>query len=150
MIQARICCFGENAGTVGNQDSLNLYRPPRFCPACSGELVLASPHPVCSRCGLVFYRNPLPAVILVLIREGRILTAKRARPPAMGELCLPGGFIDLGESPAEAAARELREETLLTGGSFNRLTTCSRQYASEWPMTALRRHIRYQWHPGSI
>ena len=105
------------------RDGSSFYRPPRFCPACSGELVLSSPHPVCSRCGLVFYRNPMPAVILVLLKENRILIAKRANPPALGELCLPGGFIDLGESPEEAAARELNEETLLTGGTFTLMGT---------------------------
>ena len=100
------------------RDGSSFYRPPRFCPACSGELVISSPHPVCSSCGLVFYRNPLPAVILVLLKDKKILIARRANPPALGELCLPGGFMDLGESPEEAAERELYEETLLTGGTF--------------------------------
>ena len=101
------------------RDASCFYRQPRFCPACSGELVLSSPHPVCSRCGLVFYRNPLPAVILVLQKGNSILVAKRAMPPSAGELCLPGGFIDLGESPMQAAARELQEETMLTGATFS-------------------------------
>lgn len=105
----------------GGRDGTSFYKPPRFCPACSGELAVSKPHPVCSRCGLVFYRNPLPAVILVLQKEDRILVARRAMPPALGEWCLPGGFIDLGESPEEAASRELKEETLLTGGELTLL-----------------------------
>ncbi len=89
----------------------SFYHTPRFCPGCGGELTYSEPHPLCSRCGLVFYRNPLPAVIL-LVREGnRYLIARRAAPPAKGELCFPGGFVDLRESPDEAAARELKEET---------------------------------------
>lgn len=94
-----------------SRDGTAFYRIPRFCPACGGALSAEEPHPVCDRCGLVFYRNPLPAVILVLRKNGRILVATRACAPAKGEPCLPGGFIDLGESPEEAARRELQEET---------------------------------------
>lgn len=102
----------------GNTDGGAFYKTPRFCPACAGELVKGTPHPICSRCGLIFYRNPLPAVILVLEKDGKVLLARRAAAPAKGELGLPGGFVDLGEAPEAAAERELREETTLTGGSF--------------------------------
>ena len=101
-----------------NTDGSAFYRTPRFCPACGGELVTAQPHPVCSRCGLVFYRNPLPAVILLLEKNGKILLARRAAAPAKGQLGLPGGFVDLGESAEAAAARELKEETTLENASF--------------------------------
>lgn len=102
----------------GAEDGGAFYKTPRFCPACSGELLKLSPHPVCRRCGLVYYRNPLPAVILVLEQNGKLLLARRAFPPAMGELGFPGGFIDLGESPEEAASRELEEETNLKDATF--------------------------------
>jgi len=102
----------------GNTDSSAFYKLPRFCPACAGELVKAEPHPICSRCGLVYYRNPLPAVVLLLRKNGRVLLARRAAAPAKGELGFPGGFIDLGETPETAARRELMEETKLTGSSF--------------------------------
>jgi len=101
-----------------NTDGTAFYRTPRFCPACGGELIIAEPHPVCARCGLVFYRNPLPAVILVLEKDEKVLLARRAAAPARGQLGLPGGFVDLGENPIIAAARELKEETTLTGASF--------------------------------
>lgn len=93
------------------KNGTSFYRTPRFCPSCGGTLAASKPHPSCSRCGLVFYRNPLPAVILVLRKGDSLLVARRALPPAVGEHCLPGGFIDLGEAPGEAAARELMEET---------------------------------------
>ncbi len=107
----------------GNTDSSAFYKIPRFCPACAGELTLAKPHPICSRCGLVYYRNPLPAVILLLQKEGNVLLARRAAAPAKGKLGLPGGFIDLGEAPETAARRELMEETKLSGGSFELIGT---------------------------
>ncbi len=99
-------------------DGSAFYNTPRFCPSCAGELIKSEPHPICSRCGLVFYRNPLPAVILILQRKDEILLARRREPPARGELGLPGGFIDSGEHPEHAAKRELEEETTLTGASF--------------------------------
>jgi len=102
----------------GSEDRSAFYRTPRFCPACRGELISTPSHPVCSLCGLVYYRNPLPAVILVVESKGRLLVARRALAPAMGELSLPGGFIDPGESPEQAAIRELKEETSLEASSL--------------------------------
>jgi mutator protein MutT len=43
--------------------------------------------------------------------EGRILVVQRANEPSRGRWSLPGGRIEPGESAAEAAAREVREET---------------------------------------
>jgi 8-oxo-dGTP diphosphatase len=42
---------------------------------------------------------------------GRILLVRRANPPAAGSWTLPGGRVEADESPAQAAAREVAEET---------------------------------------
>jgi len=44
---------------------------------------------------------------------GQVLLVYRGRPPAAGTWTLPGGRIELGESPEAAIVRELREETSL-------------------------------------
>jgi 8-oxo-dGTP diphosphatase len=87
----------------------------RHCPDCGG-LLRVTPRegrerPVCPDCGRVVYVNPYPAACLVLIREGSVLLVRRSIEPHFGEWCLPGGFIEWGESPDGAACRELREET---------------------------------------
>jgi 8-oxo-dGTP pyrophosphatase MutT (NUDIX family) len=52
------------------------------------------------------------AVVLALTPEDEVLTVRQYKHGAGGvELELPGGLIDPGEAPIDAAARELREET---------------------------------------
>ncbi|CAN5281966.1 (deoxy)nucleoside triphosphate pyrophosphohydrolase [soil metagenome] len=46
-----------------------------------------------------------------IIHDRRVLAARRASPPAVaGWWEFPGGKLELGESPAEAVVREVREE----------------------------------------
>lgn len=42
---------------------------------------------------------------------GRILVVERAHPPSQGAWSIPGGRVEAGETAAEAARREVREET---------------------------------------
>ncbi|MBV8810282.1 MAG: NUDIX hydrolase [Acidobacteriaceae bacterium] len=57
-------------------------------------------------------RHPGSAVMMAVDRDHRILLVKQFRLPAEQYLWeLPAGRLDPGESPLEAAKRELREET---------------------------------------
>ena len=56
-------------------------------------------------------RAPVPAVGVVCLRGDEVLLIRRGRPPKLGEWSLPGGRLEWGETVAEAALRELYEET---------------------------------------
>jgi ADP-ribose pyrophosphatase YjhB (NUDIX family) len=51
------------------------------------------------------------AVSAAIVRDGRILVVRRARPPAHGLFSLPGGLVETGETLTEAVRREVAEET---------------------------------------
>ena len=57
--------------------------------------------------------RPLPRVMVAcfVFHGERLLWMRRAQDPQRGFWAIPAGYMELGESLAEAAARELREET---------------------------------------
>ena len=55
--------------------------------------------------------HPLPGVLALVVRNGRVLMVQRAKEPDLGKWGFPGGLIEIGETVPAAALRELREET---------------------------------------
>jgi len=53
---------------------------------------------------------PRVGVGAVVVHGERVLLVKRGRPPGVGRWSLPGGLVELGETTAEAARREVAEE----------------------------------------
>ena len=57
--------------------------------------------------------RPFLAVSAAIIRDGRVLVARRARGPALGVWTMPGGVVEAGETLIEALKREIEEETAM-------------------------------------
>lgn len=66
---------------------------------------------ICRTCGWIHYENPRVVVTAVATWEDRILIARRAIEPREGHWTLPGGFMEIGETSEQGAARETVEET---------------------------------------
>ena len=64
--------------------------------------------------GRSYPTRPYLAVSAAIIRDGKVLIVRRARPPAFGVFTLPGGGVEVGETLHEAVIREVLEETALT------------------------------------
>ena len=92
----------------------------QFCHFCGNRLIRKQwegrRRLFCTACDGPLYENPVPAACVILTDEHeRLLLVKRSVDPKKGFWCLPGGFMELGESPEETALRELLEETGIQG-----------------------------------
>ena len=65
---------------------------------------------VCPACSTIHYENPLNVVGTVPVWGDRVLLCKRNIEPRWGKWTLPAGFMELGETTAQGAARETVEE----------------------------------------
>jgi len=65
---------------------------------------------VCADCGFIAYQNPKIVVGSVVVADGKVLMCRRAIEPRRGFWTLPAGYMELGETTEEGAAREAMEE----------------------------------------
>ena len=92
-----------------------------FCPSCGATVELRCPDDdnrlrhICIACGAIHYQNPKMVIGSIPEwedpeGENKILLCRRAIEPRHGLWTLPGGFMENGETTAEAAIRETLEE----------------------------------------
>ena len=86
-----------------------------YCPVCGHKLSTREEagriRQVCENCGYIHYVNPVPAVGIVIEKDGGVVLIQRKHPPHQGRWVLPSGYIEADESAEEAAIREAEEET---------------------------------------
>jgi len=94
----------------------SMHRSPiQFCKTCSAPVAYRLPddgdtreRAVCTACHVVHYENPLNVVGTVPTLGTQVLLCKRNIEPRKGKWTLPAGFMELGETTAQGAARETR------------------------------------------
>jgi len=69
------------------------------------------PDAVVGKEGRRYPERPIVGVLAVVLRDNRALVVRRANPPMAGRWGFPGGVLELGETVAQGAMRELFEET---------------------------------------
>jgi len=91
-----------------------------FCSECGAPVVRRIPHGdnlpryVCDACHTVHYHNPKIVAGCVPEWQDRVLLCRRSIEPRYGLWTLPAGFMENGETTAQAAAREAMEEANAT------------------------------------
>lgn len=97
-------------------EALKTARPQfKHCPSCRSPLaereIDEKVRLACTHCTFVYWNNPLPvAAAIVPHKSGGIVMVKRGVEPRKGSWCLPAGFMEVGETPEQGAARESGEE----------------------------------------
>jgi len=101
-----------------------MNQPPEYCPYCGAKIIEADPPTPsvvevsgayrCESCDDYVYYNPTLGGSTAVVDDESLLLVEDFR--SSGEWKLPAGRIELGESPREGVARELKEETGLFAG----------------------------------
>lgn len=65
---------------------------------------------ICEDCGHIAYENPKVVVGSVVVANNAVMMCRRAIEPRKGYWTLPAGYLELGETIEEGAAREAWEE----------------------------------------
>ncbi|MEO7623475.1 MAG: NUDIX hydrolase [Gallionella sp.] len=88
----------------------------KYCSLCGSSVEMRIPPDdnrtryVCTSCGEIHYQNPKLVVGALPEWQDKILLCRRAIEPRHGLWTLPAGFMENGETIAEAATRETLEE----------------------------------------
>jgi ADP-ribose pyrophosphatase YjhB (NUDIX family) len=89
--------------------------PADYCPDCGTATEAreseARERRFCPGCAQFVWQNPVPVGTVVVSDGAEALFVRRSMSPDEGQWDLPGGFIEVDETPAVGVARELEEET---------------------------------------
>ncbi|MBU3190415.1 NAD(+) diphosphatase [Clostridium bowmanii] len=91
---------------------VNFNNDHKYCGRCGtfAENVPGERAKKCPKCGLVNYPRISPAIIVAVVREGKLLLAHNTQS-ALDLYSVVAGFVEVGETFEDCVAREVREET---------------------------------------
>ena len=86
-----------------------------YCVNCGSQLearvVEGRELEACPSCSFILWHDPKVVTMVVVEDErGEIVVGRRSIEPGYGLWCLPGGYVNDDEHPADSATRECREE----------------------------------------
>lgn len=111
--EAALALDAEEGGLAAYLVALaNWHRHHSHCANCGAGTEVTEGGLVrhCPRCGRSHFPRTDPVVIMLVEHEGRLLLGRRPVWPA-GRYSLLAGFVSPGETPEEAVAREVLEES---------------------------------------
>ena len=126
----------------------------KFCSNCGAPVAQrvppgdSLPRAVCDACGNIHYQNPKLVVGTLPEWQGRLLLCRRAIEPRYGYWTLPAGFMENGETVADAAARETLEEAgarVELAGPFSMISV---QYVNQVHLFYRARLVDLEFRPG--
>ena len=127
----------------------------KYCNLCGGDLVHRVPpddnrkRHVCTRCGYVHYQNPRIIAGSIPEWQGQVLLCKRAIEPRLGLWTLPAGYMELGETTAQAALRETLEEANARVEVSELYTVISLPHVDQVYMMYRARLLDLEFSPGA-
>ena len=86
-----------------------------FCLECGTQMVLRTiegrEREQCPHCGWIHYLHVKLSAAVLIEEQGQLLLLQRAHQPWKGSWNLPAGYVEVDETPEQAAVREAGEET---------------------------------------
>lgn len=94
---------------------VNFNNDHKYCGRCGtfAVNVIGERAKKCPKCGLVNYPRISPAIIVAIVREGKLLLAHNTQS-AVDLYSVVAGFVEVGETFEDCVVREVREETGIT------------------------------------
>lgn len=103
----------------------------RFCQRCGHQLTTKTvdhkERPYCDHCNIPVFLDPKVAVVVLIVKDGKLVLVRRDIQPFMGHWAFPSGYVDRAARLEDEAAREVKEETGLEVRLKNLLGVYSEQ-----------------------
>lgn len=126
----------------------------KYCSDCGASVRQGVPQGddrvrhICDACGRVHYLNPKVIAGCIPVWGDKVLLCRRAIEPRKGYWTLPAGFMEQGETLAEAARREAWEEANVRVNTGELYTLFSLPHISQVYVFFHASMVNEKFHPG--